>query len=242
LPRGDEKVAAVRAMFDTIAPRYDLLNRLISLGLDRGWRRRAVRALELAPPSTVVDLACGTGDLCRELTRAGHRALGVDFSANMLALAAATAVPLVRGDASLLPIATGTVDGVVCGFALRNFAELAVVLAEVGRVVRPGGRISLLEVDEPASRLLAFGHAIWFRGVVPRLGALLSDGAAYRYLPRSVAYLPPPREMAALVARAGFVTVQRHRLDGGIAQIIVATRAGGRPLAPRHGLARRSPR
>ena len=179
-------------MFDRIAPRYDLMNRLISLGLDRAWRKRTVRALELAPPSDVVDLACGTGDLCRELTAAGHRAVGVDFAANMLAAAKAGRVPLVRADAVALPLATGAADGLVCGFALRNFADLGVVLAEVARVVRPGGRIALLEVDEPRSRLLALGHAVWFRWVVPRLGALFSDGAAYRYLPRSVAYLPGP--------------------------------------------------
>ena len=152
LPRGEEKVALVRAMFDRIAPRYDLMNRLISLGLDRAWRKRTVRMLELAPPSDVVDLACGTGDLCRELTAAGHRAVGVDFAANMLAAAKAGPVPLVRADAVALPLATGAADGLVCGFALRNFADLASVLAEVARVVRPGGGIALLEVDEPRSR------------------------------------------------------------------------------------------
>ncbi len=227
----------MRAMFDTIAPRYELMNRLISLGLDRTWRRRTVAALGLAPPSTVVDLACGTGDLCRELTRAGHRALGVDFSANMLAWATVGPVPLIQADASMLPIASGAADGVVCGFALRNFADLVTALTEIGRVVRPGGRISLLEVDEPRARWLAIGHRIWFRGVVPRLGALLSDGAAYRYLPRSVAYLPPPARTIALVEAAGFVDVRRLLLHGGIAQIIAATRAGALPLAPRPGLA-----
>jgi demethylmenaquinone methyltransferase/2-methoxy-6-polyprenyl-1,4-benzoquinol methylase len=220
-------------MFDRIASRYDLMNRLISLGLDRTWRRRAVAALGLAPPSVVVDLACGTGDLCRELTRANHRGIGVDFAANMLAAARAGPVPLVRADGAMLPIATATVDGLVCGFALRNFADLAAVLAEAGRVVRPGGRISLLEVDEPHSRVLGVGHRVWFRGVVPRLGALFSDAAAYRYLPRSVAYLPPPTEMATLVEGAGFVAVQRIPLHGGIAQIITATRDGFRPPAPR---------
>lgn len=233
LPRGEEKVALVRAMFDRIAPRYDLMNRLISLGLDRSWRKRTVRALELAPPSDVVDLACGTGDLCRELTAAGHRAVGVDFSANMLAAAKAGPVPLVRADAAALPLATGAADGLVCGFALRNFADLGVVLAEVARVVRPGGRIALLEVDEPRSRFLALGHAVWFRWVVPRLGALFSDGAAYRYLPRSVAYLPGRTQLAGLIERAGFTAVRHHPLHGGIAQILVATRAGGRPLVAR---------
>jgi demethylmenaquinone methyltransferase/2-methoxy-6-polyprenyl-1,4-benzoquinol methylase len=230
LPRGDEKTRVVRAMFDAIAPRYELMNRLISLGLDRSWRRRAVAALELAPSSVVIDLACGTGDLCRELTRTGHRAIGIDFSPKMLALASRGALPLVQADAAMLPVATGTTDGLVCGFALRNFADLTAVLTEIGRVVRPGGRISLLEVDSPRARWLAIGHRIWFRGVVPRLGALLSDKAAYRYLPRSFAYLPRPTEMATLVAAAGFDEVRRLALGGGIAQIIVATRSGARRL------------
>jgi demethylmenaquinone methyltransferase/2-methoxy-6-polyprenyl-1,4-benzoquinol methylase len=157
----------------------------------------------------------------------------VDFAANMLAAARAGGVPLVRADGSMLPIATAAVDGLVCGFALRNFADLAAVLGESGRVVRPGGRISLLEVDEPRSRVLRVGHRVWFRGVVPRLGALFSDADAYRYLPRSVAHLPPPAEMATLLAGAGFVALQRIPLHGGIAQIITATRDGSRqPTSP----------
>ena len=223
----------MRSMFDAIAARYDLMNRLISLGLDRSWRRRAVAALELAPPSVVIDVACGTGDLCRELTSAGHLAVGIDFSPKMLATARVGAVPLVQADASLLPVASASADGVVCGFALRNLTDLATVFAEMARVVRPGGRISLLEIDAPRARLLGLGHRLWFRRVVPHLGALFSDQAAYRYLPRSVAYLPPPTEIAALVTEAGFTGLRRRQLHRGLAQIVVATRAGGRPLSSR---------
>ncbi|MDQ3946605.1 MAG: ubiquinone/menaquinone biosynthesis methyltransferase [Actinomycetota bacterium] len=225
LPTGDAKVAAVDAMFDAIAPRYDLCNRVISLGLDVGWRRRTVRALGLAAGATVVDLACGTGDLCRELRRAGLVPVGVDRSAGMLAAAGAAApAPLVRGDALSLSLRSGVVDGVVCGFALRNFASLPPVFAECARVVRPGGVVAFLEVDTPPSAVLRAGHRVWFGGVVPLIGALLSDGAAYRYLPRSVAYLPPPDELARLLSQAGFTRVTRTRLSGGIAQLVTAVR------------------
>jgi demethylmenaquinone methyltransferase/2-methoxy-6-polyprenyl-1,4-benzoquinol methylase len=224
LPRGEAKVAAVDAMFDTIAPRYDLCNRIISLGLDTGWRRRTVRALGLAPGSTVLDLACGTGDLCRELQRSGLVAVGADRSAGMLA-ASRTTSPLLRGDALVLPFRAGSLDGVVCGFALRNFAELPPVFAECARVLRPGGRLALLEVAEPDQPLTRFGHSIWFGRIVPLVGGLLSDRAAYRYLPRSVAYLPTEAELAAMLAAAGFHGVGRRNLSGGLAQLVTGERA-----------------
>jgi demethylmenaquinone methyltransferase / 2-methoxy-6-polyprenyl-1,4-benzoquinol methylase len=225
LPRGDEKVRAVRAMFDAIAPRYDLVNRVMTFGLDVRWRRRTVRALELEPGSLVLDLACGTGDLCRELACAGQHAIGVDLSFGMLQRGVArTSVPLVQGDALRLPVADGRADGVTCGFALRNFVELPPFVAELARVVRPGGRIALLEVAEPERPVLRRGHAVYFGRVVPRIGALLSDGAAYRYLPQSVAYLPPPAELVAMIERAGFDRVERRLLTGGIAQLLVGTR------------------
>lgn len=223
LPRGDDKVAAVRGMFDAIAPRYDLVNRVMTVGMDRGWRRRTVRSLGLAPGSVVVDLACGTGDLCRALGAAGLRAVGVDLSHGMLA-AARTSAPLVQGDVLRLPLADRVADGTTCGFALRNVESLARFLAEVARIVRPGGRIALLEVATPDNRLLRFGHRLYFGRAVPLIGGLLSDPAAYRYLPRSVAYLPEPPAMLAMVADAGFTEVERRLLTGGVAQLITATR------------------
>ncbi|HEX6238384.1 MAG TPA: ubiquinone/menaquinone biosynthesis methyltransferase, partial [Acidimicrobiales bacterium] len=202
LPRGGDKVAAVRGMFDAIAPRYDLVNRVMTFGMDQGWRRRTVRSLALAPGSVVVDLACGTGDLCRALRAAGLRAVGVDLSHGMLAAARASA-PLVQGDALRLPLADRVADGITCGFALRNVESLPRLLAEVARVVRAGGRIALLEVATPDNRLLRFGHRLYFGRAVPLIGGLLSDPAAYRYLPRSVAYLPEPAVMLAMIADAG---------------------------------------
>jgi demethylmenaquinone methyltransferase/2-methoxy-6-polyprenyl-1,4-benzoquinol methylase len=224
LPEGDEKVRAVRAMFDAIAPRYDVVNRLMTFRMDVRWRRRTVAALDLPPGSRVLDLACGTGDLCRELDAAGLRPVGFDLSFGMLA-AARTAAPLAQADALRLPVAEGRADGVTCGFALRNLVALEPFLAELARVVRPGGRIGLLEVATPANPVLRWGHAVYFGRVVPVIGGLLSDPAAYRYLPKSVAYLPAPDRLLAMVAEAGFADVDRTLLSTGIAQLVTATRA-----------------
>lgn len=223
LPTGQAKVAAVDGMFDAIAPRYDLLNRVLTFGMDVGWRRRAVRDLRLPPESVVLDLACGTGDLCRELQGRGYRPLGVDRSAGMLA-AARTTVPLVRGDCLKLPFATGSVDGIVCGFALRNFLALDPFLAECARVLRPGGRVALLEVSIPRNALLRFGHGLYFGRVVPLVGGVLSDRDAYRYLPRSVAYLPEGPELVSMLSASGFDAAARNSLSTGIAQLLTGTR------------------
>jgi len=225
LPQGQEKVAAVRSMFDAIAPRYDLVNRVMTLRMDVGWRRRTVRDLRLPPGSRVLDIACGTGDLCRELAAGGLSPLGVDLSYGMLA-AARTSAPLLQGDALRLPVPDGSVDGVTCGFALRNLAGLPPFFTELARVLRPGGRVALLEVAEPPSRVLRAGHRVYFGKVVPLIGGLLSDPAAYRYLPRSVAYLPEPDEMLGQLAQEGFDDVERRLLSAGIAQLVTATRGG----------------
>lgn len=224
LPQGDDKVRAVRAMFDTIAPRYDLVNRIMTFGMDRGWRRRTVRSLGLPTGALVLDLACGTGDLCRELETHGYHGIGVDLSFGMLT-AATTAAPLAQGDATALPLPDHSCDGAVSGFALRNFADLTDVFAELARVVRPGGRIALLDVAEPGNPILRAGHRVYFRHVVPRIGAALSNGDAYRYLPRSYAYLPPGPELLARLGAAGFHDVRRRLLSGGITQLITGTRS-----------------
>jgi demethylmenaquinone methyltransferase/2-methoxy-6-polyprenyl-1,4-benzoquinol methylase len=223
LPQGEDKARAVRAMFDAIAPRYDLVNRIMTFRMDVGWRRRTVRALTLGPRARVLDLACGTGDLCAELTRAGFLPMGVDLSLGMLA-SAHTNVPLVQADALRLPMPDASVDGATCGFALRNFVALEPFLVSLARVVRPEGRIALLEVATPTNPLLRWGHSVYFGHIVPRIGALLSDGAAYRYLPKSVAYLPDTVELLDMVRAAGFSNVRRDAFSGGIAQLITGTR------------------
>jgi len=223
LPQGEAKVKAVDNMFDAIAPRYDLLNRVLTFGMDVGWRRRTVKSLQLSPGAKVLDLACGTGDLCRELAKRGYRPVGVDRSAGMLA-AQRTTAPLIRGDALVLPFRSNSVDGVVCGFALRNFSSLKPFLRECSRVIRPGGRIALLEVAEPENSVLRWGHSQYFGKVVPVVGGLLSDRDAYQYLPKSVAYLPPPRRMVAMMAESGFGNANRKLLSTGIAQLLTGTK------------------
>jgi demethylmenaquinone methyltransferase/2-methoxy-6-polyprenyl-1,4-benzoquinol methylase len=224
LPEGSEKRRAVEAMFDGVAPAYDRMNRVISLGLDRRWRRQAVLALGLPGGASVLDLGCGTGDLCDELRAFGYRAAGFDVSSKMLA-AAHTRAPLVRADALALPVPDANADGVISGFTLRNVVDLDALFTEASRVLRPGGRFVALEVTEPTNPVLRAGHRVWFRRVVPFLGARLSPNpAAYEYLPQSTAYLPPPAEMTARLTATGFDRVSRRTLNGGLVQLLVGTR------------------
>jgi demethylmenaquinone methyltransferase/2-methoxy-6-polyprenyl-1,4-benzoquinol methylase len=223
LPQGDEKRDAVRDMFDAIAPRYDLVNRVMTFRLDVRWRRQAVRALALPAGSLVLDLASGTGDLCVDLQDAGYRPISIDLSAGMLR-ADHSGAPRVQADIVRLPVPEGVADGATCGFALRNLVALEPFFAELGRVVRPEGRIALLDVGVPPNRVLRWGHSVYFGRVVPRIGAWLSDPAAYRYLPRSVAYLPEPEEMVALLRRSGFADAAHRRFSGGITQLLTGTR------------------
>jgi demethylmenaquinone methyltransferase/2-methoxy-6-polyprenyl-1,4-benzoquinol methylase len=223
LPIGERKAQAVEEMFDRIAPRYELVNRVMTLGLDAGWRRRAVRELYLEPGARVVDLGCGTGDLCRGLGRAGLRAVGVDMAAGMLARAR-TSASLVRADALQLPLGDASVDGAISGFALRNVVDISACFRESARVIRPGGRAVFLEVSEPPNPLVRRVHALYFRRIVPMVGGLLSDRRAYRYLPASTAYLPPPADLLRLLTEAGFVRCRRVQLGMGAAQLLIGTR------------------
>jgi demethylmenaquinone methyltransferase / 2-methoxy-6-polyprenyl-1,4-benzoquinol methylase len=222
---GNEKARRVRAMFDDIAPRYDLVNRVMTFGMDVGWRRRTVRALRLPGRSFVLDLACGTGDLCRELETEGYRCVGVDFSGDMLAAAARrTTTTLLQADVTRLPLAGSSADGATCGFALRNVASIPDLFDELARVVRPRGRVALLEASMPGNVALRAGHRLYFDHVVPLVGGILSDRSAYRYLPASMAFLPPPAETVAMLDRAGFRDARRLPLSGGVAQLFVGTR------------------
>lgn len=223
LPEGEEKVQAVRQMFDTIAPRYDMVNRIMTFRLDVRWRKKAVRRLALPSGSTVIDLAAGTGDLCIDLAKAGMRPISFDLSYGMLA-ADRSGSPRVQADILRLPLPDASVDGATCGFALRNLLELPAFFAELARVVRPGGRIALLDVGVPHNPVVRWGNNIYFGKVVPKIGGLLSDGAAYRYLPKSVAYLPPRAELVQLLRDAGFADAEHTQLSGGLTQLMVGTR------------------
>jgi demethylmenaquinone methyltransferase/2-methoxy-6-polyprenyl-1,4-benzoquinol methylase len=225
LPQGDEKHDAVESMFDRLAPRYDRMNRIISLGLDRRWRSRTVADLGAAPGARVLDLACGTGDLCRDLAARGCAPVGIDFSAGMLAAARVDA-PLVRGDGAHLPVADAAFDALTCGFALRNFVDLDAVFSECARVLRTGGRFAALDATVPSNPVMRAGNAVWFRGAVPLLGRVLAhDADAYRYLPKSTAYLPPAPELAARLTRAGFLDVRHSAMTGGSVLLLTGTRA-----------------
>jgi len=223
LPEGQEKVRAVQEMFDAIAPRYDLVNRIMTFRLDTRWRRKAVRQLNLPKGSIVLDLASGTGDLCVDLQRVGIRPISMDLSFGMLA-ADRSGSPRSQADILNLPIGHQSVDGATCGFALRNLVDLPAFFNELGRVVRPGGRIALLDVGIPHNRLVRFGNGIYFGKIVPKIGGWLSDPAAYRYLPKSVAYLPPRDEMLRTLQAAGFSNATHHQLSGGITQLMLGTR------------------
>ena len=221
LPTGEQKRRQVRSLFDTIAPRYDLVNRVMSFGLDVRWRKASMKKLNLPAGSVVIDLACGTGDFCREIEDRGMVAVGLDLSMGML-VEARTAAPLLHADILQMPLADTAVDGATCGFALRNLIELPGFFEEVARVVRPGGRIAFVDASPPENRLLRFGHGIYFNRIVPIIGGLLSEGRAYRYLPKSVAYLPPWPELKAQLEGAGFVDVERTVFSG--AHLFTATR------------------
>ena len=224
LPDVAEKSRVVEAMFDRIAPRYDALNRLLTFRMDTRWRRITVDALAAEPGAHVLDLACGTGDLCVELDGRGHHPVGLDFSAGMLRATRAH-VPLVRADAMHLPFEDRAFDAITCGFGLRNFTAIAPVLAECARVVRPGGRVAMLEVSEPTGRAMRALHGLYFRHIVPFIGGLLSDKAAYRYLPASTAYLPSQPALLAMFVDAGVVDVSTRALGFGAASLVAGTRA-----------------
>jgi demethylmenaquinone methyltransferase/2-methoxy-6-polyprenyl-1,4-benzoquinol methylase len=223
LPQGDAKAKVVQNMFDAIAPRYDLVNRIMTFRLDTRWRKIAVRKLALSRGARVLDLASGTGDLCVNLRKAGLHPLSFDMSFGMLA-ADHSSAPRVQADILRLPIATESVDGVTCGFALRNLVDLNVFFHEIARVTKSGGRIALLDVSTPTNPLIRWGNSVYFGKVVPRIGGLLSNRAAYNYLPKSVAYLPSPAQLVDMLQRAGFEHVRHEQLSGGLTQLMHATK------------------
>jgi demethylmenaquinone methyltransferase/2-methoxy-6-polyprenyl-1,4-benzoquinol methylase len=206
----------VRTMFDRIAPVYDLMNRLMTAGLDQRWRKLAARAV-VEPGDRVLDACCGTGDLALAAEAAGGRVTGLDFSERMLERARrkSSSVEWVRGDLLDLPFEEGSFDSATVGFGVRNVADLERGLAELARVLRPGGGLAILEITQPRGVLRPF-YRLWFDGLVPLAGKLLPGGSAYSYLPASVRRFPGPEELAALMERTGFDEVGFRRLAGGI--------------------------
>jgi len=212
----------VRAMFDRVAPVYDLMNRTMTAGLDGRWRRITAESV-VTPGDAVLDACCGTGDLGIAAARAGGRVTGVDFSERMLERARRKAPELewVSGDMLALPFADASFDAATVGFGVRNVDDLERGLLELRRVLKPGGRLGILEITRPRGLLAPF-YKLWFDGVVPLLGKLLPGGAAYTYLPASVRRFPGPAELAAVIAAAGFGDVRFRTFAGGIVALHVA--------------------
>jgi demethylmenaquinone methyltransferase/2-methoxy-6-polyprenyl-1,4-benzoquinol methylase len=212
-------------MFDRIAPVYDVMNRTMTMGLDQRWRRLAAEAV-VRPGDHVLDAACGTGDLAVAAARAGGRVMGLDFSERMLERARRKAPELdwVEGDVLALPFEDASFDAVTIGFGVRNVADLEAGLRELARVLRPGGRVAVLEITRPRGVLRPF-FRLWFDVLVPLAGKVLPGGAAYTYLPASVRRFPGPEDLAGAMGRAGFADVSYRLLAGGI----VALHVGARP-------------
>ncbi|MBM4434490.1 MAG: ubiquinone/menaquinone biosynthesis methyltransferase [Chloroflexi bacterium] len=222
-------------MFDRIAPRYDALNRVLSFGTDVGWRRRAVALARLGPGERALDVGAGTGDLTIGVLRASHptsAVVALDLAPRMLAVARRRLrggglerrATVVVANAEAIPLPGASVDRIVSGFTLRNIGDLPRSLREMRRVLRPGGRIALLELSHPPNALFARVYRWYLEAVAPSVAALLGgDAAAYRYLPRSLRPFPRAEALAGMVGDAGFVDVRFERLTFGIAAIHTAT-------------------
>ncbi len=216
---------AIRRMFDRIAPVYDAMNRVMTAGLDQRWRA-ATAAAVVQPGDRVLDACCGTGDLALACARISGKVTGVDFSERMLERARCKAPGLewVRGDLLALPFDDGSFDAATIGFGIRNVEDVDAGLRELRRVVRPGGRLGILEITRPRGVLAPF-YRVWFDGIVPLLGKVLPGGSAYTYLPASVRRFPGPEDLAALVRTAGFEDVRYRLFAGGIVALHTGTAA-----------------
>ena len=232
LPAGTERARLVREMFDRIAGRYELLNTVMTAGLNRLWNREVIRVSGLQPGDRALDLACGTGSLTRDLARrVGTQGyvLGVDFSREMLRVAQARPAPNVEyrlGDASDLEgIPSGAFDAVTIAYGARNIPDLDALFSEMARSLRPGGVAVCLEIARPTNRVSGAFYGLWFDRVVPRLGARISgDAWAYSYLPESVKEFVAPDELSDIMERNGLQDVTWRRLAGGIITLHRATR------------------
>jgi demethylmenaquinone methyltransferase/2-methoxy-6-polyprenyl-1,4-benzoquinol methylase len=232
----DKTPARIANMFDAIAPRYDLLNHVLSAGMDRGWRNRAIDALSLPENARVLDVCTGTGDLALAAVaqRQGVTVIGVDFAAEMLRLGLAKVrtaslqrqIRLVRGDAARIPVGDATCDAATIGFGIRNVAEPERALAEIARILKPAGRLAILEFGQPRIPGIRTLYTWYFRYLLPLVGRVISKHqSAYSYLPASVGTFPPPFEFAKTLAATGFSHVQTVPLTFGIVYLFVAERS-----------------
>ncbi len=216
--------SSIRAMFDRLAPRYELLNTLLTFGLVRGWRRSLVDAVRIRPGDRVLDVCAGTGQTLEEVGRAvGPRglAVGIDFTEAMLRRATGRRV---LADALRLPFADAEFDAAVSAFALRDVADQRRMIEEMARVTRRGGRIGLLEIGPPARQPFRLGFDVWFRGAVPFIAAAFGQGESHRFLVRSVSYLPTRERLGTMARAAGLADARSRDLTWGAARAVVARR------------------
>jgi demethylmenaquinone methyltransferase/2-methoxy-6-polyprenyl-1,4-benzoquinol methylase len=232
-----EHSQAVKAMFSGIAARYDLLNHVLSLNIDKRWRRLVKRELGSVvndAQATVLDVACGTGDLSVELQRdSPARVIGTDFCRPMLAVAAeknselGLNIPYVEADAMRMPVADNTFDAATIAFGLRNLPNFENGLKELLRILKPGGKLVVLECSHPPIPVFRQAYEFYFNALLPRIGGIVSGSrSAYQYLPNSVSKFPDQRSLAALMEKAGFTNVRWQNLTGGIA----ALHSGAKPI------------
>ena len=229
----DKSSDRIAGMFDAIAPRYDLLNHLLSAGIDRRWRAKAIASLRLGGHETLIDVCTGTADVALEARDRAARIIGVDFAGTMLALghakvrkaAAERTIALVRGDAMRLPAADASADAVTVAFGIRNVQRPEVGCAEMARVLRPGGRLAILEFGMPRLPGVAALYRWYFSRVLPFIGRRISGhGGAYSYLPASVGTFPPPSEFVTMLRQAGFSQVRADPMTFGIVYLYTAVK------------------
>jgi demethylmenaquinone methyltransferase/2-methoxy-6-polyprenyl-1,4-benzoquinol methylase len=222
LPSREEKMGTVRSMFDSIAGNYEKLNTILTFGLDKNWRKKLLDHLGLKRGSLILDVGCGTGDLLRELKSSGLDSVGIDLSLNMIK-ENDNLGSIVQGIAENLPFKDNCFDGVVSGFSLRNFVSLDDFFKEAYRIIKPGGRLAVLDVSEPELPIVKTVHGIWFKKCVPTIGGLLSNKKAYSYLPASTAYLPDEEQLKTMLNDLGYLGVSHRKLFFGTVQILDAT-------------------